>query len=152
MKAENRKIRLEAFFKAYAKRFSDAIEGKKPDVDGVVGSFADSFIESSPVGIITGNNNAEFKKAIPRGYEHYKSLGILEMSIVSNDITLLDDLHSMVKVHWKSVFQRKDDSRVTIEFDVFYLLTEKDDNPRIFAYITGDEQKAIEDNGLEPYK
>ena len=152
MKAENRKIKLEAFFKAYAKRFSDAIEGKDPDVGSTVDSFADSFIESSPAGVIAGANNTEFKAAIPKGYEHYKSLGILEMVLVSNDITLLDELHSMVKVHWKSVFQKKSGSNVTIEFDVFYLLTEKEGAPKIFAYITGDEQKAIEDNGLEPYR
>ena len=100
--AEQRKRKLETFFEAYQKRFEDALEGKEPDVEGVTGSFAESFIESSPVGVIAGKNDDKFRETIPKGYEYYKSIGTTGMSILSKEITLLDDLHSMVKVHWKS--------------------------------------------------
>lgn len=149
---KERTAKLEAFFKAYAKRFTDAIQGEKPDVKGVVNSFAESFIESSPAGIIAGKNNKKFKEMIPKGYEYYKSIGTTGMTIKSKEITFLDDFHSMVKVHWKSDYEKKDKSKVSIEFDVFYLLQEKDGEPKIFTYITGDEEKVIKDNGLEPYK
>ena len=149
---EERKASLEAFFDAYQKRFADALEGKKPDVDGVVNSFAESFIESSPAGIMAGKNDAKFKEMIPKGYEFYKSIGATGITVKSREITLLDDLHSMVKIGWKSDYEKKDGEPVTIEFDTFYMISEKDDTLKIFAYVTGDEEKAIKDHGLEPYK
>ena len=64
------------------------------------------------------------------------------------EITQLDPRHAMTKVHWKSGFVRKDRSAGSIEFDVIYLVQIKDLQPKIFAYITGDEQSALKEEGL----
>src|SRR5690606_35614992 len=98
---KERTAKLNTFFKAYAQPLNNAIEGKKADIDAVVNSFAESFIESSPVRIMTGKNDKKFKEAIPKGYEYYRSIGTRKMKIASKEITFLDDLHSMVKIHWK---------------------------------------------------
>lgn len=143
---------IEAFFDAYAQRFRDGIAGKAPDVEGTVGSFAESFIESSPLGVIAKTNDDKFKEVVPQGYAYYMSIGSSGMEIRSKLITLLDDLHSMAQISWKADYVKKDGKEVSIEFDVFYIMTEKDGTPKIFAYITGDEQKALDDNGLVAYK
>ena len=148
----DRKQQIETFFKVYAQRFNDAIHGKKPDIEGVADSFATSFIEASPVGIIAGANDKKFKEMIPKGYEFYVSTGIKTMEIISKEITFLDDRHSMVKVYWNSKYEREDASEVTIAFDVFYLLQEINGQLKIFSYITGDEEKVLKDNGIKPYK
>ncbi len=143
-----RKKELEHFFDQYASRFNNALRTGESDVEAVASCFAEFFVEASPAGIIGGKNDDDFKKAIPKGYDFYKSIGITAMDILFKEITLLDDFHAMVKVHWKSSFTRKDHSGGSIEFDVVYLLQTKDETCKIFSYITGDEQKALKENGL----
>ena len=45
--------KLEAFFDAYAKKFNESLQGNT-DVDSMVNSFAEFFIEASPKGIMEG--------------------------------------------------------------------------------------------------
>lgn len=152
MENENeRRAKLGTFFNAYAQRFSDALEERPYSTDEVVASFAETFVESSPMGVIA-NTREKFREMVPKGYEFYKSIGTKGITIKSKEITLLDNLHSMVRVGWKSDYERKDGSTVSIAFDVIYFLTEVSGEPKIFSYIAGDEEKAIKDNGLEPYK
>lgn len=150
-KITERIMKIEAFFDAYAKRFNDAIKGRA-DVEGSVNAFAESFIEAGPRGIVTGKNDAEFKKAIPKGYEYYKSIGTTAMHIMAKNITLLDALHSITQIGWKADYEKQDGTKTEIEFDVFYLIQEKMGQLKIFAYITGDEEKVLNDKGLVPYK
>jgi hypothetical protein len=72
------------------------------------------------------------------------------MKIASLSITLLDDYHSMVKVHWNSFYEKKDSSKEQIDFDVIYFLRTDNESIKVFAYIAGDEQKALRERGLMP--
>jgi hypothetical protein len=143
-----RRNEIERFFNAYEKRFNDSLAGLEPDVDGTVNSFAECFVEASPAGIICGKNDRKFRKAVPKGNEFYKSIGTQSMTIKDREITVIDDLHAMVKIHWHSVYKKNDNAEVIIEFDVHYLIQQKENGIKIFAYITGDEQKALKENGL----
>jgi len=138
---------VEKFFDRYAERFDSFLVADVVDAEQTAGCFAECFIESSPVGVICGKNDEQFRTAIPQGYAFYKSIGISSMDLMSKDITVLDDYHAMVKIHWNSVFNR-DGFKVNIEFDVIYFLQTKGEEFKIFAYITGDEQAALKENGL----
>jgi hypothetical protein len=72
------------------------------------------------------------------------------MHIRSKEITTLDHLHSMVKVGWQYTAKKKDATQVVIDFDVYYFLSHVGGEPKIFAYITGDEQKLLKEHGLIP--
>jgi len=72
------------------------------------------------------------------------------MSIESLDITPLDTYHAMAKVHWNALYEKKDGGRESIEFDVIYFVQIMEKTPRIFCYITGDEQKVLRERGLIP--
>lgn len=140
---------IDNFFHRYETRINDALEGNEPEVEETVRSFTESFIESSPSGVIVGTNDESFRKAIAEGWAYYRGIGITSMEILSTQITILDTLHAIVKVHWRSSFTRKKNSTEgDVNFDVFYLLQKRDDVIRIFAYITGDEQQALKDEGL----
>jgi hypothetical protein len=145
---ENKYHQINYFFEQYERRFNDALQGAPPDIEAVTQSFADCFVEASPVGIICGKNDEQFRMKIPQGYEFYKKIGIVSMNILSKQIDFLDDFHVMVKVQWNSIFTKKDNSKSNIEFQVIYFLQVKDDNHKIFSYITGDEQKALKDHGM----
>jgi hypothetical protein len=83
-----------------------------------------------------------------KGYAFYKNIGITSMDIVSKKITLLDDFHIMVKVRWKSNFLKRDGLKSSIEFENIYFNQTRDTQPKVFAYITGDEQAALKEAGL----
>lgn len=136
------------FFKLYENRVNDSLKGEITDVDGVVNSFAECFVEASPRGVLCSHNDRKFRKAIPKGYEFYKRIGIISMNIISKEMTILNELHAIVKVHWKSIYRKKEAAPGVIEFDVYYLLQLQQDQPKIFAYIAGDEQQALKEHGL----
>ncbi|HEY0668329.1 MAG TPA: hypothetical protein VGD22_09155 [Sphingobacteriaceae bacterium] len=144
------KKKIDKFFEDYATRFTGAIGGKDPDIEGTVGSFSESFIEASPLGIHCRKNDEKFREVIPQGYAFYKSIGTRTMTILAKEISILDELHAMVKVHWHSTYVSNKNMSEEIEFMVYYLVQVKAGLPKIFAYITGDEQKVLKEKGLIP--
>lgn len=136
-----------AFFAAYEKRFNDALQGET-DVEATANAFAPFFVEASPAGIHGGSNDQAFRKKIPQGMDFYRQIGTYSMEILSQDVTPLDDLHYMVKIHWKATYKNKDNTDLAIEFDVIYFLQYREGALKIFAYITGDEDKVMREHGL----
>ena len=139
---------LDDFFARYEARFNDAIAGQDPQVDEIAAAFAEQFIEASPKGIIAGANDARFRDVIPQGWEFYRQIGVQSMTIRSKDIIMLDEMHAMVRVQWNCAFTRKDNSKGDISFEVIYMVQLRKEGPKIFAYVTGDEHKALQEEGL----
>jgi hypothetical protein len=142
------KKQIEAFFSAYEKRFNNSLAGKKVDVKGTVASFAEYFVEAHPKGVIGGKNDKKFESAMKKGNAQYKKIGTQSMTIESMNIIDIDDLHAMVKIGWSSRYKKGDSSQVTIDFDVSYFVQARKGKLKIFAYVTGDEQKALQEKGL----
>ena len=145
---DNNHQQIESFFNRYADAFNQAINGERSDVEETASFFADSIIAVNPDGFNCGKNDEQLRKMILQGYAFYRNIGIISMEIISKQITALDDYHTLTKVHWKSRFIKKDNTKVNIEFDVIYLIQTKSNDHKIFAYITSDEQKALKENGL----
>lgn len=142
---------IETFFAEYAARFNHSLQDPPVvDVDGVLASFADCFIEASPLGVNCGKNDEQFREVIPQGYAFYRSIGTTAMNVKGVDVTPLDEFHAMARVHWESRYRRQDGGEERIEFDVIYFLQTLDGQPKVFAYITGDEQKVLREHGLIP--
>jgi hypothetical protein len=83
-----------------------------------------------------------------KGYAFYKSIGMISTDIVTKEIMLLDDFHTMVKVRWKSNFIKKDGLNKAIEFENIYFTQTRHNQHKVFAFITGDEQAALKKAGL----
>lgn len=145
-----KKKNVEDFFNDYELHFNNAMSGKQSDLeDQIRKSFADCFIESSPLGVNCGKNDDEFRKKIRQGFDFYKKIGSTGMNILSKDITVLDDLHAMAKIYWRYSYS-KDNKLGTIDFHIIYFLTMLNNEIKIFSYIAGDEQKALKEKGLIP--
>ena len=143
--------KLEKFFAEYEVRMNKALAEKpEVDVEATAGSFTDCFIEASPLGVMCGKNDEQFRAQIPKGLEFYRSIGTKSMKIASLAVTPLDDYYAMAKVHWQAFYVKKDGSNLTLEFDVIYLVQTIGSKSKIFGYITGDEQKAYKEKGLIP--
>jgi hypothetical protein len=141
---------IREFFQAYARRFEAALDASgQVDVAGVIDSFAPYFVESSPAGVHGGRNGLVFRWMVPRGFAYYRKLGTQQMRIDSLQVTELDPMHAMAKVGWHSEYVKKGDGAVvSIDFVVIYLLRLGDSGPKIFASVSGDEQKALREHGL----
>ncbi|WP_439580920.1 hypothetical protein [Dyadobacter bucti] len=147
-KMEDVNDKIEKFFEEYERRFEEGLAGN-PVAEETVNSFADFFVEASPVGVTGGKNDHSFLEAIPKGYDFYRSVGVTKMVINQLDITELNELHYMVEVYWESFYETEEKSG-SIEFTVLYLLQHLNQELKIFAYITGDEQRVLKEHGLIP--
>ena len=145
----NHEEKIKQFFAEYEGRFNRSLqEPPTVDVQGVVKSFAPYFVEASPSGVHGGKNGWLFRMMVPRGFAYYKKIGTKSMKITAIDVTPLDDYHVMAKVPWDSRYLRKDGKEEQIEFDNLYFFQILADKPKIFAYITADEQKILKEHGL----
>jgi len=69
------------------------------------------------------------------------------MKINQFSIRDLDDFYYMAESYWEAFYDQDGDSQ-TIEFNVIYFLQHLNDKLKIFAYITGYEQKVLKERGL----
>ncbi len=138
---------IQSFFDHYEAIFNHSLQGE-PDVDMITSCFATCFVEASPKGIICGENDENFKKAIPNGYAFYRNIGVTAMKIISKEVSSLDSLHTMVKIRWKMLYKKQEDVSGAIEFDVIYFLQKMNNAFTIFSYITGDEELALKQHNL----
>lgn len=145
---EKRIEQVSLFFDQYADRFNLALKTGGGNIDATVASFADCFVEASPAGVVCGKNDEQFRQMIPQGYSFYKGVGITAMNILNKEINILNDYHATARLHWRSLYEGKDGKPGHIDFDVIYFVQDLGKGLKIFAYITGDEQKALKDNGL----
>jgi len=145
-----KKKAVEEFFSMYENQFNSGLATDGANIGDEIGrSFADCFVESTPAGVRCANRDT-FANKVRDGFNFYKGIGSKSMTIVSKDISLLDDLHAMAKVYWKYDYEKEGKSG-SIDFHVIYFLTFASDNlPKIFAYVAGDEQKVLREKGLIP--
>lgn len=133
---------LNDFFSRYALTVNNALFGDAVNAEVLKNSFAGFVVGANPLGIYGGANDDQFQKTIRGGIDFYKQIGIISMNISSIEITTLDHIHSLVKIFWKA-FYAKDELSVEIPFEVFYVVQNGSTAPKIFAYITGDEQAVL---------
>jgi hypothetical protein len=136
------------FFDRYRDDFNASLHLEDPDMGQFADKFADWFIGANPKGVNCGKNDETFREAMRQGYAFYRSIGITSMEIISREITLLDDFHTMVSIHWQSNYMKKDGAAGNIFFKNIYFMQAQQNQLRIFAYITGDEQAALKEAGL----
>lgn len=145
---EERSQTIQTFFEEYERHFNDSLNDQIADIEEIMSeSFAECFVESSPVGVMCGKNDDNFIRNILKGIEFYKSIGSKSMHITDTQIESLDNYHDMVKVQWQYAYE-KNQNTGTIDFQVIYFLRTVEDEMKIFAYIAGDEQKALQERGL----
>ena len=136
---------VRTFFAAYAKRMNDALaDPKSLDVAAMRAAFADYFVGANPNGVMGAKNGLLFRLILPRGVARYRKLGTLAMDIEKIEVTGLDDVHAMAKVDWRARYR----TGQQIPFTNIYFLQIRDREPKIFAWITPDEEKALKEAGL----
>ncbi|RWB34988.1 MAG: nuclear transport factor 2 family protein [Mesorhizobium sp.] len=142
MEAQVRKL-----FERYEQLFRKSLAGDA-DMDEVTSVYASAFIAASPAGVMVGKNDDELKQVMEQGYAHYRAIGTKEMRIRDVRISPIDEHHCVAHVAWTSSYARKDRPDVTIDFDVHYLVQKLGGDPKIFGWVSGDEQEVLRKHGI----
>ena len=139
-----------ALFEAYSRGSNAALhDPERADIDALADLFADHVIGASPQGVAGGVKDASFPAVLRRGFDNYRAMGGVRFEIVALETEALDDFNVMVRADWEFGYRRpRNGATGTIAFRNIYLVNFTGGEPKIFAWITPDEQQAMKDHGL----
>jgi len=138
---------VKAFFDRYESFFNRALAGDMK-ADEVAALYASAFIAASPAGVMTGENDEKFRQAMAQGYAYYREIGTKEMRIRNVRTSRMDAHHCVAHVAWTATYARKGQPDVAIDFEVHYLVQMLDGQPKVFGWVTGDEQALLKERGI----
>jgi hypothetical protein len=138
---------IRKLFERYERVFNAALHGDV-DMEDVAGLYAAEFIAASPAGVMTGKNDEQLKQVMAQGYARYRVIGTKEMRIRGLRISPMDEHHCVAHVAWRATYVRNDRPDVTIDFDVHYLVQQLGAEPKVFGWVSGDEQAVLKEHGI----
>ncbi|HYD44520.1 MAG TPA: nuclear transport factor 2 family protein [Phenylobacterium sp.] len=138
---------VRAFFERYAEVFNRSLGGDA-DMDEVAALYAPEFIAASPAGVMSGSNDDQLKAVMAQGYERYRAMGTKGMRIREIRLSPIDELHCMAHVAWSAAYAREGRPDVTIDFEVHYFVQVLDGAPKVFGWVSGDEQALLKEHGI----
>ncbi|MFT3718218.1 nuclear transport factor 2 family protein [Pseudorhodoferax sp.] len=139
--------RIHEFFERYRDRFRQGLHNAA-DLDDVASAYASAFVAASPAGVMAGRNDEPLKQAMREGFERYRRIGTKDMDLRGVRIHPIDEHHCLAHVAWTATYDRGAAPDVAIDFDVHYLVQLHDGEPRIFGWVSGDEQALLRQHGI----
>jgi hypothetical protein len=140
-------ISVRKLFERYESFFNRTLRGDI-DMDEMASLYASDFVAASPAGVSTGKNDDQLKQIMAQGYAHYRAIGTKEMRIRDVRLSSIDELHCVAHVAWIAIYARKDQPDVAIDFDVHYFVQKRDGEPKVFGWVSGDEQALPRTHGV----
>jgi len=138
---------VKQLFERYEKLFRMALGGEA-DMDEVVSSYARAFVAASPAGVNVGRNDEQLKQVMRQGFENYRRIGTKDMRLRNVRIAPIDEHHCLAHVAWTGIYDRGGEPDISIDFEVHYLVQQLEDRPKIFGWISGDEQAVLKQHGI----
>ena len=134
-------------FERYQRSFNRALAGDF-DLDKARSFYASEFIAASPAGVVAGKNDDQLGPIMEQGYERYRAMGTKEMRMRDIRLSPMDEHHCVAHIAWTAIYSRQDAPDISIDFDVHYLVQKLNGEPRIFGWVSGDEQALLKEHGL----
>ena len=134
-------------FERYERCFNTSLNGEM-DMEEVASLYASDFIAASPAGLMTGKNDDQLRQMMAQGYERYRAMGTKEMRIRDVCLSPIDEHHCMAHVAWTATYARQNQSDIGIDFDVHYFVQTLDGEPKVFGWVSGDEQALLRKHGI----
>jgi hypothetical protein len=134
-------------FARYQRFFNRALDGDV-DLDEGASFYASAFIAASPAGIVAGKNDDQLGRIMEQGYKRYRATGTKEMWMRDVRLSPMDEHHCVAHVAWTAIYARQDAPDISIDFDVHYLVQKLTGEPKIFGWVSGDEQALLKEYGI----
>jgi hypothetical protein len=138
---------VQELFQQYQEFFRNAIKDEM-DMEQGAAFYATAVIGAAPAGVMVAQNDEQFRLVMQQGFDAYREMGTKDMRIRGIDITPIDELHCLTRVSWTTVYDRGDYPDTSIDFDVYYLVQQVQETPKIFGWISGDEQAVLKEHGI----
>lgn len=138
---------VEKLLEHYERLFNQALGGEA-DLNEVASLYASEFIAASPAGVASGKNDDQLRQDMNQGYARYRAIGTKEMRIRTVAISPIDEHHCVAHVAWTATYARQDRADFEIDFDVHYLVQELDGQPKVFGWVSGDEEALLRQHGI----
>lgn len=138
---------VRAFFERYESCFNRALGGDM-DMSEVATLYASEFIAASPAGVMAGKNDDQLQHVMAQGYERYRAIGTKQMRIRDVRISPMDSRHCVAHVAWTATYGRQGRPDTDIDFDVHYFVQKLDGEPKVFGWVSGDEQALLRQHGI----
>lgn len=142
-----READVRTFFHRYANVFNQSLGGNI-DMDEVASLYASEFIAASPASLMTGKNDDQLKQAMAEGYARYRAIGTKGMRLRDVRLSPMDEHHCVAHVAWTATYSREGQPDAAIDFDVHYFVQELDGEPKVFGWVSGDEQALLRKHGI----
>lgn len=143
---------ISLFFDDYTTRFNRILKGETPEDSGIAHCFADCWLAAMPGHLTCCKSDAESQAILAGSYAFYRSTGMISARIGSKTITLLDQHHALVKIHWQSLFEHPEGRREEVGADAHYLVQVNETQVLLIAAITANEPQLLAAKGLSPYR
>lgn len=138
---------VKRLFERYESLFNQALCGTT-SMDEVVTLYASEFIAGSPAGVTAGKNDDQLKQVMAQGYARYRAMGTKEMRIRNVRLSPIDEHHCVAHVAWTATYARKNQLDIAIDFDVHYFVQKLNGEPKVFGWVSGDEQALLRKHGI----
>lgn len=139
--------RLQRFFERYQRVFTSGLLGDL-DIKDAVSLYASDFIAATPAGVVSGRNDEHLEQMMAKGYERYRATGLKDMRLRAVRMSPIDPHHCVAHVGWTATYAREDHRDTPIDFEVHYLVQILDSEPKVFGWISGDEQAVLKEHGI----
>ncbi len=138
---------VRVFFQRYESLFNRALGGDAK-MEEVAALYASDFIASTPAAVMTGKNDEYFRQAMEEGYARYRAMGTKAMRIRGIRLSSVDAHHCVAHVAWTAIHARKDGTDLAIEFEVHYFVRMVEEEPKVFGWVSGDEEALLRKHGI----
>jgi hypothetical protein len=135
------------FFSRYAAAYRRSLSGTV-EIDTILGFFAETVLALGINGSLSAAERDGLAERLEEMYAFYKTMGTRGLAVERIETEPLYTNHDRVRVFYRGEYEKRDGSRLTIPFDIAYLLQRRTDGPRIFAFIAGDESALYRQHGL----
>lgn len=133
----------------YGALMDEGVKSGTVDGEELAAMYADHCVGSSPAGVFGASIDAGFAQMVRDGVANYRRMGGKAFVVESVATEPINDLHDMARVGGRFDYTRPSDGKSgTIRFENVYFVTQVGASPRIFAWVTPDEQAALEEHGL----
>jgi hypothetical protein len=138
---------VKELFERYEKVFRGALRGST-DVNEAALLYASEFIAATPAGVMTGKNDEKLTQIMATGYERYRAMGMKDMRMRGLRISPIDEQHCVAHVAWTATYAREPQPDITIDFEVHYFVQALNSGPKVFGWVSGDEQAVLREHGI----
>jgi hypothetical protein len=136
-----------AFFGRYESLFNKALNGDA-DMAEVASLYAPELVAALPAGIGTAKNDVQLRQVMARGYARQREIGTKDMRIRGIRLSPIDDRHCVAHVAWTATYARRNGPDTAIDFDVHYFLRDPGGEPKVFGWVSGDEEALLRQHGI----